>query len=379
MEFPLTVVHCFRSPVGGLFRHVCDLVRRQAKLGLRIGIVCDSLTGGEHAKDTMERLVADFGITVHRIPMCRTLGWLDRSAFNKTREICRALTPAIVHGHGAKGGAYARLIAKGVGAKSVYTPHGGSLHYSFNFPGGFFYLGFERLLTLATDGIIFESNFTREAYVNKVGKIKGLNNVIYNGVHDSEFVSVTPEDNRRDFLFVGELRRLKGVEVLLEALSILQKERRITALLVGDGPDSDVIRSRIRDLDLEGAITIEPSMYPASGAFSSARFIVIPSLKESLPYVVLEAAAANMPQITSSVGGIPEIFGPHADRLIPPNDPDCLAGAMLDAIDNPDTARRVATDLQGRVKRLFRAESMVKSTIDFYGKVLGIANLWEVA
>lgn len=378
MEFPLIVVHCFRSPVGGLFRHVCDLVRGQAELGLGIAIVCDSLTGGEYAEQKLERLVADFGITVHRIPMCRTLGWLDKSAFNKTRKICRALTPAIVHGHGAKGGAYARLITKRLGAKSVYTPHGGSLHYGLNSPGGLFYLGFERLLRLATDGIIFESNYTREAYFKKVGKPKGLHNVIYNGVYDSEFGAVGPDNNRRDFLFVGELRPLKGVDVLLEALSILQNERRVTALLVGDGPDSDVIRLRIRELDLQDAVTIEPSIYPASGAFSSAKFIVIPSLKESLPYIVLEAAAANMPQITSNVGGIPEIFGPHADRLIPPNDLKSLVGAMREAIADPEAGSQVATDLKGRVKRLFRAESMVQATVDFYGQVLGNTNLPEL-
>lgn len=379
MEVPLNVVHCFRSPVGGLFRHVFDLVRGQVRLGLSVGVICDSLTGGVNAEKSLEQLDSDYGVTIRRVPMCRTLGWLDKSALNKSSEICRTLMPAIVHGHGAKGGAYARLIAKQFGAKSIYTPHGGSLHYNPKYPSGLFYLGFERLLRRATDGIIFESKFSEDAYLKKVGEIKGLHRVIHNGVFDNEFDPVTLEQNCRDFLFIGELRHIKGVDVLLQALSILRSERRVSALLVGDGPDSEAIRSRVRDLDLESSVTIKPPVYPAYRAFSGAKFIVIPSRKESLPYIVLEAAAAKIPQITSKVGGIPRIFGHYADRLIPADDPESLANAMREAIDDPDSARKFASDLQAHVKRFFRAEDMVKTTVDFYDQVLGAANLSEVA
>ena len=57
----------------------------------------------------------------------------------------------------------------------------------------------------------------------------------------------------------------------------------------------------------------------------------MPSRAESLPYVVLEAAAARKPMIATRVGGIPEIFGPHADRLISATIPTALADAIVSA------------------------------------------------
>ena len=56
--------------------------------------------------------------------------------------------------------------------------------------------------------------------------------------------------------------------------------------------------------------------------------LVVPSRAESLPYIVLEAAAAGLPIIATNVGGIPEIFGPDADELVPPGDPAALADAI---------------------------------------------------
>ena len=53
---PLRIVHVFRSPVGGLFRHVCNLVQAQAQMGHQIGIVCDASTGGATADARLKEL-----------------------------------------------------------------------------------------------------------------------------------------------------------------------------------------------------------------------------------------------------------------------------------------------------------------------------------
>ena len=55
-EQPLRILHVLRSPVGGLFRHVVDLVRGQSARGHRVGLLCDSLTGGEHAARVLDGL-----------------------------------------------------------------------------------------------------------------------------------------------------------------------------------------------------------------------------------------------------------------------------------------------------------------------------------
>ena len=69
---------------------------------------------------------------------------------------------------------------------------------------------------------------------------------------------------------------------------------------------------------------------------------MVPSRSESLPYVVLEAAAAGIPIIATAVGGIPEIFGPEADRLVPAADAQALATAIADALDDSEATREAA-------------------------------------
>ncbi len=59
---------------------------------------------------------------------------------------------------------------------------------------------------------------------------------------------------------------------------------------------------------------------PARQAFALGRIMVVPSRAESFPYIVLEAAAAGKPLIATRVGGIPDMFGPLAERLVPPDD-----------------------------------------------------------
>lgn len=367
---PLRVIHCFRSPVGGVFRHVCDLVRGQNRQGLEIGIVCDSSTGGRFADTTLDQLAPLCALGIHRLPMNRGLHWSDITAPNKIYKLCRPSAPAIIHGHGAKGGAWARLVAKRLNAEAIYTPHGGSLHYNPTSLAGRLYLWLERFLKDRTDGFIFESKFSADTYTRKIGTISTPYQLIHNGLYDREFIPVTSSEHRKNFVFIGELRKFKGIEVLLEATARLRTQCEITLLIAGDGPDADFLKRRIHELGLQDIITLLPPIHPATRAFAQARCVITPSLDESFPYIVLEAAAAKMPILTTRVGGIPEIFGPYAHHLLPPNNPEALADAMLSVIENPQNAEHSAELLYDYVKSHFHINTMVDATLNFYQKVL---------
>ena len=366
----ITVLHCFRAPVGGLFRHVCDLVREQAASGHSVAVVCDATTGS----DLAERMLASLGSScdggVHRVPMPRLPGWADISALRKIRSICLQVSPDIVHGHGAKGGLYGRLLAKAVRARSIYTPHGGSLHYAPLSASGFIFLTAERLLMRRTDGLIFESRYAADLYRTKVGRASCPVEVVRNGLHEPEFEAIEVDDGGADFVFVGELRRIKGVQILLEAAALLLRERNVSVLIVGDGPDKAAFQQRARALGLDGAVKWSPAVFPAQSAFRLGHVLVLPSLHESLPYIVLEAAAARRPMLVSRVGGIPEIFGPYADHLLPPGDAEALAGAMKSALDSRDSGAGLAEKLQQRVRSEFSVERMARRIDRFYSEVL---------
>src|SRR6185437_15894665 len=79
--------------------------------------------------------------------------------------------------------------------------------------------------------------------------------------------------------------------------------------------------------------------------FSKGALLVVPSRGDSMPYVVIEAAAAGIPMVAANVGGIPEIFGPHADALFAPGIVAAMADAIEGALEDPAAALARAKEL----------------------------------
>ena len=318
MADPLHILHVLRAPVGGLFRHVCDLARGQSARGHKVGVVADAASGGERADAALAELAPALALGLTRVPMTRDIGGGDLAAVRHVGQRAAELAVNVMHGHGAKGGAYARL-ARAPRAVRVYTPHGGSLHYRWNTPAGLFYLTAENVLKRRTDLFLFESYYGRDTFAAKVGKPgpNALVRVVHNGVADAEFLPVMTAPDATDLVFVGELRKLKGVDVLIEAIARLSRDgRNVTATIVGDGADRGAFEAAVAAHQLGAAVRFAGAK-PARTAFALGRVLVVPSRAESLPYIVLEAGAAGLPIIATDVGGIPEIFGPDAARSHP--------------------------------------------------------------
>jgi glycosyltransferase involved in cell wall biosynthesis len=371
---PLNILHVLRAPVGGLFRHVVDLARGQAARGHSIGIIADSTTGAADAEATLTDLAPRLTHGLRRIPMSRHIGPRDIGAARAVAQAAAACHANVVHGHGAKGGAYARLARAGRAIR-VYTPHGGSLHYSPRSPLGILYLSLERLLLPLTELFLFESEYGRRVFGESVGEPKALSHVVHNGVEETEFAPVELQPDATDLLFVGELRRLKGVDVLVEAIGLLAREgRAVSATIVGDGPDAEAFRGRVAALGLTGAVGFAGAM-PARTAFARGRVLVVPSRAESLPYIVLEGAAARIPLIATAVGGIPEIFGPDAGHLVLPGDAAALAAAIRSTLDNLAAAREHALQLQIRVHAGFSVDAMTDHVLAAYAQAMGSDNV----
>jgi glycosyltransferase involved in cell wall biosynthesis len=370
---PLNILHVLRAPVGGLFRHVVDLARGQAARGHAVGIIADSTTGAARAEATLAELAPKLALGLRRTAMSRHIGPSDVRA---ARLVARAVAECgadVVHGHGAKGGAYARLTG-GRHAIRVYTPHGGSLHYPPTSPLGLVYLNLELLLLPRTDLFLFESAYGRDIFNESVGKTKCLTKIVHNGVEETEFAPVESEPDAADVVFVGELRRLKGVDVLIDAIGALTRGGHpAKAMIVGDGPDAKAFRDRVVAVGVGQSVRFAGAM-AARAAFARGRVLAIPSRAESLPYIVLEAAAARMPMVATAVGGIPEIFGPDAGRLIPPGDAPALAAAIRSTLGDPQAAREDAVRLQARVHAGFSADAMTDQVLAAYAEALAGAN-----
>ncbi|MDF2117139.1 glycosyltransferase family 4 protein [Roseiarcaceae bacterium H3SJ34-1] len=367
----LKIVHVFRAPLGGLFRHVLDLTRAQCAAGHQVGIVADANTGGERADAIFRELAPQLALGITRMPMHRNPHPSDALNIMRMQKLFGEKKPHVVHGHGSKGGVYARtpaLFAGGLGSARAYTPHGGSFNYRPDSALHSLYMATESLLARSTDIFLFESAYIQSCFIKYVHAPNAYTRVIPNGISPSEFIPVVPDADAADFLYVGELRQAKGIDTLIDAH--LQFERRsgrpIRSLLVGTGPDKEKLEARANKLGLGSRISF-PGGMPAREAFRRGRTLIVPSRAESLPYIVLEAAAACIPMISTSVGGIPEIYGPYGQRLIVCNNVDVLADAMIVQEAKTAAARaREATELSDYVASRFTISHMVEAVVAGY-------------
>jgi glycosyltransferase involved in cell wall biosynthesis len=366
---PLKILHVLRAPVGGLFRHVIDLARGQAARGHQVGLVADSTTGAARAEAALADLAPQLALGIRRVAMSRHIGPSDFAAARLVARLAQECGAEVVHGHGAKGGAYARLTS-GKRAIRVYTPHGGSLHYSAGSPIGLLYLSAERVLARRTELLLFESAYGQRVFGENIGNPRGLARVVHNGVEESEFATIEPNPAASDLVFVGELRTLKGVDVLIEAIASLRDQGApASAAIVGDGPEAQTFHSITEKKGLARTVRFA-GVLPARTAFAQGRVLVVPSRAESLPYIVLEAAAARRPMIATKVGGIPEIFGADAGRLVPPGDAQALAQAIRQTLADPPAAEQEALALQTRVRAAFSADAMTERILAAYEEAL---------
>jgi len=301
--------------------------------------------------------------------MSRQFGTRDFPAAAHVARRAAGTAADVIHGHGAKGGAYAR-IARHARAIRVYTPHGGSLHYRWGTPAGFFYLAAERALKRRTDLFLFESAFGHDMFRANIGDPEGLVRVVHNGVAAADFEPVAADPQATDLVFVGELRTFKGVDVLIEAIALLARDgRNVTATIVGEGPERAAFEALAATRGLAATMRFVGAK-PARTGFALGRLLIVPSRAESLPYVVLEGAAAGIPLIATNVGGMPEIFGPDAGELVAPGDPAALARAIELALRQGDRRRVAAERLKARVRASFSAEAMTEAVLAAYREAL---------
>jgi len=109
---------------------------------------------------------------------------------------------------------------------------------------------------------------------------------------------------------------------------------------------------------------------PTREAFAMTRALVVPSRAESMPYVVLEAIAAGLPIVATRVGGVPEIFGPRADELVPPGDPAALAEAIDRMLANPAQAAHDARARREWLEPRFHIDVMQEQVEKLYRTIL---------
>ncbi|MEX2172923.1 MAG: glycosyltransferase [Pirellulaceae bacterium] len=259
-------------------------------------------------------------------------------------RVVREFNPEVIFAPWAYPDGYAAVqLAKSVGLPAVVQVHGSDIRELTRYRG--------RASGTATavreaDGVIAVSSDLAEKVI-ALGATRRRVQVVIDGVDRRAFCPGSKSEARqrlhfssgtKHLLFVGSLVPVKGLDVLLAACRQLAAAVGPWQLhLVGDGPQRRRLAQLAASYGLESQVVFHGSVPHADlpDWFRAADVFVLPSRSEGVPNVLLEAAACGVPFVASAVGGIPEIAGLGASRLVPPEQPLPLAEALAAMLQAP--------------------------------------------
>ncbi len=239
-----------------------------------------------------------------------------------------------------------------------------------------------RLTSPLTDRVIAVSEsvgrFAREVIRIAPGKVV----VIPNGIEPETCrSSLSPEQARRRFGLpekalvvgtVGGLRRVKGTDLLLRAFARLRAgSPQARLLIVGDGPEWERLHALAEALGIREVTTFTGTLAGVADPLAAMTVFVLPSHWEGFGLAVVEAMAAGRPVVVTQVGSLPEVVGEgKCGLLVPPNDPEAMAAAIAQLLDDPDLRSRLAQAGRERVQALYTREVMVARTEALYRELI---------
>lgn len=191
--------------------------------------------------------------------------------------------------------------------------------------------------------------------------------IIPNGVHDDFFL--TKHGSKKTppvILFVGRLSPQKNVPLLLRAVSMLRNEVRVE--IVGEGEQREMIEALVRDLRLKQVTLVGTQTgKDLLARYAQADMLVMPSRKEGLPFVLLEAMAAGLPIIASDISGVNETLK-DAGILIPDPRPETLAEAIDRLLENSNLRKTLAQKARRRAEH-YRWDASIAKLEDLYANI----------
>lgn len=205
--------------------------------------------------------------------------------------------------------------------------------------------------------------------------------VIPNGVDVARFEAAEPADlaqfgmplGSRALIAVGRLDPQKGLQYLIEAMSgVVLQVPDLHLLLVGEGPQRHQLETWIRERRLSDRVHIAGWRSDVPNLLRAAWCLVLPSLWEGMPNVVLEAMAAGLPVIATQVEGTNELVQEgQTGLLVGSRSASALESAIIALANDPDRAERLGAEAQNHVRRHFSWEKMTEKYAELYATLIG--------
>lgn len=228
------------------------------------------------------------------------------------------------------------------------------------------------------DGVVVNCDFLRRHLMEDAGIQPEKIHLCYNGIDLSRFHrggGTRPADLPPEALVIGVvclLRPEKGLPTLVEAFAAVRKlAPHLRLAIVGSGPMLPELQSRARDLGVLNDCIFQPAIGGVEDWFRNIDIFVLPSLSEALSNSLMEAMASGCCPIASRVGGNPELIEDGVSGLLfSPGDTASLAGALREAILNPELRLRLANAAHDFVEANFSRETAARRMEQIYSGLL---------
>ena len=378
-----------KSVWGGAGKYVYELALEAKELGFDVAVAAGGQ--GELAHKLKEKSIRYFDVA----------GLQRDAAFLKPfisgiilLKILFKFRPDIVHanspqaaGIGGIGLFIYRLLTWKRRVQVVYTIHGWSFHEARPEWQNFLIRIFSKITCLFYQKIICVSDYDlRSALKFKIAPAKKLL-TIHNGISSVKLNFLPHEEARQKlnlsnipgstFVFgtVGEFTKNKGQKYLIEAVALLKAKsyqampagRQVKAVLIGWGEEFENLKFKIKNFGIADDILFKTDLSPASPYLKAFDIFILPSLKEGLPYTLLEAGLAELPVVATNVGGIPEIIeNEKTGLLVNSANADGLAKAVSRLINDKNLRKKLGENLREKILKDFPKQEMLERTFSLY-------------
>jgi len=347
---------------------VAALASGQTERGQKVTVVSLSAP----ADDVLASRIVARGASVTWLP--KKPG-IDPTLLVRLRRLFRELAPDVVHTHNPLPLVYGAPVASLLGVPTLHTKHGPH-------PDAPHRLALRRLAARSVDIFVAVSSDTAQA-ARRFGEAEGARlRVVPNGLDLDAFASSSAlrreiregwgvDDDVQVIGTVGRLEPVKDHEGLVRALApVLGPARRL--VIAGGGSRDRAIGAAAEALGVAPWVRLLGERSDVARVLQGFDAFVLASRTEGQPLAVIEAMAANLPVVSTRVGGIAEAFGTAA-LLVPPGDPSALAKAISSMLDAPEERRALAARGHTLVHRRHSVTAMLDAYDALYAEARSYA------
>lgn len=363
-----------KSGIGGAQKYVADLSNNLDKSRFESMVLC----GGKDLKWLSNK----------------THPWFlfvnDWFAVLELIKIIKKERPGIVHLNSSKAGVIGAVAALFMGKnrpKMIFTAHGWVFNPTneLSWPIRQFYIVLHKFAAMFQDKIIcvsgYDYNLALQYDICEQEKLVK----IHNGI-DPDMKFLSKKEARQDLMinifndlkiekellnnkwsWVGSIGRLvkeKNYKTLVESAKFV---KNAYFFIIGDGPELKNLQFTIYNLQIGDRFFIIPPSGNDAQYLKAFDVFAMSSVKEGLPYTLLEAMAAELPIVVTEAGGMPELIKNHENGLmVAQKNPEALARAIGGLIENKEIAKELSQKAKEVVSESFSLEKMVKSTEKLY-------------